>query len=506
MKFRSDYRDIKVFISRKWLVTGILLSMLMSIGFYGFAVAFREAFRLVGFHMYGDILILSPNQVFFYNMISASLASVLSFSFGLTFVIQNSVDRSRPKLLLRQRSVLNDHNFYTWNTFDWIAKIFMMLGIWYMSFPMQYEIDIYKDYKYWLMLFVIVWYLNIWLTLTRSLGRRTYKWIGIVAGAIIINSFLLTRLSLINYDKLNNYMLRHTDQYYYQLEYPETQILMKTGQSHLAIDLSVGFSKMHPENGPAIFDYNRTDMTLDEIPKFITHEKQQIDQYELQYVAVFLQMDKSVPMYFVEMVKQKLRESGISTIYYSTIPKGTNYPNNYSGYKNLGIKENLGEDCSKVIRQVDSLKNLGYKASQVRFPNTPCYRMADFIRGMNRVLVGIDSHGIIKLNNRLVSKERLGRIIYSFFKQYKDNAVVLLKPEDSCLYGYYITTKDLIMNEILKIRKEEAGKRFSLQYNFDLAEWDKGNGIEEIEEEYPFNILDFTKADEALYQYEKESK
>ena len=132
----------KGFISRQRLISGIILWITYSYILYAFFYLFREAFRILT-SKFGEqlLLVLDTKENFIYNLFYASIASSLGYIFSLKFVLRNSTVRQSRRSKFFIRRTINDGGFFSWSFLFWFGKITGALGLWYIMWPLQFDIN-----------------------------------------------------------------------------------------------------------------------------------------------------------------------------------------------------------------------------------------------------------------------------------------------------------------------------------------------------------------------------
>ena len=499
-------RNTKDAIAKQWISTGILSGLCVALVAYGLTIQVKEAFRLFTLSFHSNLLVHTVDEDLFYKVLYALISSIIGCSFAIKFIVHKSRNRRNFKIRIRQSHAINDQNYNTGFWIYWVSKVFTLTGFWYISMPMQYDISFYDDFKLFFILLVVVWFLNLWLNMHQLLGHRTFKWMGIALGIIIVNSFLLTHLNIVDSDKINNNILRNTIAYNYRVNKPTAMSYNgRDRRRSLKIPMYLGFSKQ-TNKATVVAEYGYGDhkvLSMDEVSKFLINEKNYVNRIERDQMYVVLHVDSLMPYHLVQQLKQNISQGRVNELVYATPPAYSKYPNDYPPHHNIGIHERLPWDCSRLVTQIDSLKALGYTAGQVRFSKWHCYRSIR-LSEYNRVKVNIGPKGELTLNKSVIKPEELKNFLIKFVRKYKANFVIIFDPDDSCTYGQYIHIKDIIRSSIIYVKNEIAIERYGNPYDISRDIRDPDHyWMKDIDKEVPMNILDMNPADKALYEFVK---
>jgi hypothetical protein len=147
MTLTKGYLSPQPNFRRTNLIGGLILWTLTTYIFYAFFQLYREAFRFFTGEL-GDsvLLVLTPSENYFYNLFHAAIASSLGYHIALRFILQNSIKRTDWRTLSLARRTLNSEGFWTWSFLLWFGKLGSMLGIWYLIFALQYDLDLMKEF------------------------------------------------------------------------------------------------------------------------------------------------------------------------------------------------------------------------------------------------------------------------------------------------------------------------------------------------------------------------
>ena len=495
-------------IPKNWLWTGILLSMAISIVFYGIAIHLKETLRIFTYYFGKNLLVLSATEEYYYNFFYACLGSLVGISFGFTFYFQNSKLGHSYQLRLRQNNVINDFRTHTWHSLNWTFKVFTSTGLLFLSLLLHHEISFFKEFKLFFILLLITWFLSFWPSLLRIYGKRTYKWMTISLLAVILNSFLLTQLSTPDPKKINHNLLKNTIEYNYRIEVPETNAHKKLDRWYRFIDIFVGYKKDSSDSSVHFAgDYEHriyNEISLRKIRHYLLQKIDKLDEYERNSARVALHIDKSIKLSKVRQLLDSIKNMGIRNVIYNTSPIDSKYPYNYQFMDHVGFLTHIPPDCNYIIHEIDSIRNAGYSSNQLYYSDWYCYRAAD-IPKHNRVKVTITENNELFLNHSKITQGYLNDFISRFMLKYKSNYLILFDAHDSCSYEKYIQVLDILQLGVINLRTIVSLNKYNKKYRYNRDSWNPDNNwMREIEDNYPSRIMILNDADKFLYEFVKE--
>lgn len=479
-------------LNKQMVHVGLLIWPLFSFGLYGVCYSVREGFRVVPPTMgLGPLIVLNPDQNFWYNLFYGSIAVVIGFYFFIKFVFEGSMDFRDKTTKLRQRHILHEQGFTTWAFLYAFGQMMVVLGITYITMPLEFEIDFLKDYFLLLILIPVVLFLNIWPLILRNIGKKTYKW---MAYSLLLVSALSVGLANINfwdYRKINQTISARNVQSTYGLQVPlsKSHVLLS---SFPALNFYIVKDSLRP-NEPRIFvGDTRTPLRLDEVKSFLTSNKNRYNQWRPSKPAINLHIDEKINLGFVNDLKQELREAGGETILYSTGGMHSKYPSFYPGFKNSGIPELLHPFYPGFVSFLDSAENLDFRKYAIKTHESDYYRIQG-VRRYKRMTIKVTPEQVF-LNNREISAEDLQAYTYKFVKKYSPEYMIIFEPDERISYQRYIAYKDIIMYSIDQLRYEMSYTLFNQPFDY----WYRDPEYVKLREIYPKRVLEWTREEKRL--------
>jgi len=211
MTLSKGFLNPQLDLKRTNLIAAFLLWTMTAYIFYAFFQLYRENFRLFT-GLLGDrvLLVLTPTENYIYNLFYAAIASSLGFSIALRFTLQNSIKRTDWRTLSQARRTLNSEGFWTWSFLLWFGKLGSMLGIWYIIFAMQYDLDLIKEFPLLLLLLPLVLFYSSWPSFSRLFRLKKAKWFLSLTFVFALMSFVFSFKNFTDFQKLNNNVLSNS--------------------------------------------------------------------------------------------------------------------------------------------------------------------------------------------------------------------------------------------------------------------------------------------------------
>lgn len=215
-------------ISRFRFIVGLIIGLSYSFVFYLLQYVTREIFRLLSTTEYYEIWVLTDAEVNFYNLFHAYISVIIGQSICFTYWIE------KPKRVFKKRSfkivsIINDQRSLNWFFLSWFSKLAILYGLIFgCTFYAGYHyFSLYPDYKYLLVLLIIVLFFQTWKTIRVLFKQQSIKWGIISVIAVSFISFGISRVNLIDYQSINNLLLQKSVFFNYKIDLPVTEIYQK---------------------------------------------------------------------------------------------------------------------------------------------------------------------------------------------------------------------------------------------------------------------------------------
>ena len=198
----------------------VLVWLLMAFALYSLFFVVRESIRYMTIlDAYNDMLVLSVQEHHFYNFFYAAFACLISWGV-VTDLYLKSLPYSTRKLGHKRTMIRNDQTFITWYSFYWFSKLAVVISLLSANIPLFTESPFYPDYLYLFVIFLLVIFLQQWMSIRWAFKNRGVKPMGLVALVILGVSFLFSRIDLIDPQTMNHHFLKNTISYNYSVHVP----------------------------------------------------------------------------------------------------------------------------------------------------------------------------------------------------------------------------------------------------------------------------------------------
>lgn len=182
---------------------GLIVALGLSATLYQFTLLLAEVIRFLSINFYFELWPISAEEHFYFRFVFAILALTtgLSFLFQIWFHKLDIPNGKRMKRLSLLRSrVYNDQTFMQWGFISMFTRAaflyFMMFG--WVFFEPQSALNFSSDYFWLLPAFLLLMFLQLWSTLLRLYGRKTYVYLIFSAVLIFQTAWLFTHWELVD--------------------------------------------------------------------------------------------------------------------------------------------------------------------------------------------------------------------------------------------------------------------------------------------------------------------
>lgn len=454
MKFRKRNinKDLNLSLLNRILALFILITT--TLGYYGFFYICRESIRLLSISRDYEIWILSSEEVFFFNSFFAAISLIQGVSSSLIFLSNrpNSFGRS-----VRSRcNVVNDNRVLNSVFLMWGPKIASVMGIFFLSSRSYYETSLYLEYRYLLVLIVVVLYLQMWTTLRRIYPSVMRRWSIPFLIMFIMLSMLIGKINLIDHQSINQSILDLDPYQQLELNTPQSEYYTYDYRYGSNRQLFLGYKNDDTSSQPQLMSEGAEIIDLDYVDSIAVDLKSRINK---GVPGFQLHIDTSVLMKHVQELKDVIASARIVQVGYSVVPKGV------TGVSQLRYKRAVipGELIDHAY--FDYLLNmLGDQLQVYAIP------------------IG---DNVFKLNDKetpfTILEDEILNIIsndstYLFKIQYKET--------DS--YGDFIKLYSTIYATIINQRDQYSNHHFGKPY-----EWLPRKDRKKVRERFPMNVVDW---------------
>ncbi len=509
MSLEKGFLRPNTHLDKYTIATGIMSGSVFALSFYGLLYMFREALRIMTSWFGGMTLLeLSPRENFLYNLFFASIALIFGLQVCFKFIIENNINHRNKKLRFRKRQSTNDITSLSSVFLFFFAKTGTVLGIMFLAIPLQYDINPMMDFPLFFILAPITLFLNVWMTMTRTLGKKGQKWMIMSFGLISILSVSLAQVNLLDYKAINKAIISQSVELSNKPDLPRTlnsQYLAE--RSSIVIDLYLVLEDSLSETPKTYWNNARTELELTELAKQYDIERGKRSEFERDRIQFVLHIDSEVKMAIVNDLKQRLRKVGIRKILYSTSIKNSKYPSHYPYFKRIGIPFFLNRYYPEFEQFLDSAEQIDLSKSIIRIPESTYYRL-DEARGFNRIEIRVDKKNLF-VNNQKTDASSLKSLIINLQKKYSPNFLIVLTVAEETRYLEYINTLDILISIENQLKSEFTLSEFNKPYrplNRNIYFYNRDSSDRAADQKYPFLIYEWTKEELRLIELINKSK
>ena len=430
-------------IKKKNIVISIIAGLFFAFVFYSFLYLSREIIRVLSITDKYDIFVLSDKEVVFYNLFFA----FLSLIFAQSICLSQWFGKPRKvfeKGNIYKSAIVNDQLFLNTLFLYWFTRVATLYALFMVVTPLGgfYVFSFYPKYNYLFILFLIVLFLQTWVSIRRIYKRKALKWMLLSATTISVLAFALSRINLVDYQKINQICFEKNIEQKYNLELAEVEVE--------ALDY------FYPLRGSDIYLVrHQSDIAEFENPLIIFRGNElSFDDLEhniLLYLELVydhprllrfpLYIDRSIKMSFVNRLKEIMSSVEIGTVGYAAIPKNREFDKRY--YSNYSNYYSVWRLISQKAYKQASLE--GFEHLSVCYVN--------------------DS---LKINNiTCTSKDFYLKLIQQI--ETNDNYLLLFSVDEEMIFDDYIFVLSEFRRAVKTLRNEYAIKYYSTEFeNLDF--------------------------------------
>ena len=473
--------------------TGIVLGTGFSFFLYYLFYYFRETVRvLTGYFDSNILVVLTPQENFYYNLFYGSIAAIIGFYVFTHFVVSNSLDRIKPRRKVRQRQILSDQAFVSWTFLSAFSRFTAVIGIFYLAMPLQFDIDFLREFWLLLVLIPVVLFLNGWTIIVKTFGRRAYRWFLYTTLYVAGLSLSYASVNSFDYQRINHAISTYGGDKAFGITVPRSQSQELLRRRSLTVDLYMLNDSVDSMSPVLYWDDATTKIRIDEIADYVEQERSTLHESERARLVANLHIDGRVALRWVNRLKQALRKTGLSNIHYATAAKHSKYPSYYPLFENWGIPQTLFMYYPKFEAFLDSAERLNPGRYRLKIPESAMYRIPDYTSS-NRVMVAVNSRGAY-LNGQPLSDYALSTLLYRLTEKYAPNLMISYFPDEAITYGRYIAHLDLLYSVTDRLRNELSYQRY--QHPFDC--WNYPEVCDTLVAAYPRNVIEWTVEEKRL--------
>lgn len=487
----------------KHILIGISCWIAFAYILYAFFYIFREIIRYLtlGDDLSGNtLLILNAEEHYIYNLFFAAIASALGYMLAFRFTLGYFFFINQNKTRLNVRQLSNSQSFNFWVFLFWFGKVGSFLAIWYLIYPLQYDIDFIQEFPELLLLIPIVLFIFTFQGIRKLVGNNWKQWMLITTSIFVSMSFLFSFKDFINVETINYNLKNLIIEEAYDLQLPESTTHNRIQRCYLASNLYVVRDSVDKKKPLLFINSIFQPTTFSRLSVDLKSEQGRLSEHERDKLFVNIMMDSSLSINYLSPIKDELRKLGIRSIQYSTGLLNSKYPSDYPYFKYWGIQQVLPLYSPKLKSFLDSAENIDLTKYKITLPDSYLYRNESILK-TNRVKITVDEQHVY-LNNQLVSPDQLRNVLYHLIKKYNPDFKVIYEPNPQISYGRYIRYLDLIISVNAQLRNEMSMQHYGEP--FDPLAYDRDNTI--ITDQYPDILVEWTAEEKRLNQLMEKTK
>lgn len=443
------------------LVSGVVVALLMSFVFYFFSCAMLEAFRVMTVTPEYDIWVPSEKERSFYQLFFAFVSAVFAQSFCLAYWFDG------PRRFFEQRhrsavQIVNGQRNLNWYFLSWFAKVIFGWFI-FLSIPGGfYAFSLYPDFKHLFVLLIIVLFMHPWVAMRQAFKRKTVKWMALSAALVAVLAFGMSRINVVDYEKLENTFLSRNVYHSYGLELPETDVVEKVEHASLCQNVYLVLSKDEADT-TALLVVDGETVDLKGLSEKMEAWRSCHNEADIPLLTCCLNIDKKLKMKDVDEVLQVLADIRFYRIQYAVVPKHRELDVRYYNFLALHAMR-----------------------LPIRFYGDSIYQQwAEGVGEIpNQIIVTSLGAEAYNVNGTLVEGTECKSIFKDLIQQDLDY-IIRFKVDDEMLYGDYITVMASVREALNELKDEYAIEKY-------LKHWEQlyPDEEEEIYYRFPFRFFE----------------
>lgn len=431
-------------IPRTKFFIGIASGLLFSFWLYAFLYMSREVFRFFSQTEYYDLLILSNREIFFYNLFFAFIAVIFGQSICFNYWFE------KPRTLFhrstwRRFSIVNDNRVLNWNFLSWFSKLAVVYGFFFCLTWNGGFIDfiLFPDYSYIFALVVVVLYLQVWNTFRITFKKESKKWFLISLLVVSGLSFTFSQINFIDHKALNDKFLSKNIFAKYNLELPTSDYYRYgTERFSLIEKLFVVLIGENDKNSEPQIIYENQKIAINEIDSIVKFWRLIRSPAEADLIDVRLYIDKDVPMYFVNNLKEELSKNNSRRVSFVVYPADLKIEKLYEYYYSVPfILPPHGEDRRVIAKSFIETTNID-----------------------NIINLDIRNTGEFSLNGLVITENDLAKHIEEILRA-EMKSMFLFSYSGSVSYSNFIFALSHIRRISYEIRNELALKEHGITFD-----------------------------------------
>ncbi len=305
-------RNFSIHISKKKIFIGGFLGVFISLFFYAFLKLMSKLLSVLDAQINNyELILLTESQKNFYSFFVAFIA--VNFSFSIIFeFFTNTPKKFFEKNSIKRRSILGLQRVTNWGFLNWFCRIAFVFGLLAFSLESQFLL---AEVEYVIYLIIIVFIGQMWMSLRPFLKHQKLKIFLVFITSILLLTFTLSKIEIIDNDAINKAILSNNRLYNYKIDRVTSRYYNKSPR-----DRSLYFNLYFKEVNNTIIvkaDVNYSDSKSETLSEIIEFFKGRYPKALKPYFNYILHIDKDLKMKDVKQIHQILQNQGVQKIYYS---------------------------------------------------------------------------------------------------------------------------------------------------------------------------------------------
>ena len=426
----------------------------------------REAMRIFFYWKtyhptYFEFLILTDEEVLFYNFIFALIASIFGLSACFRFWFHRAKRYNENSIrYFRQSSIFTDVTGLNAIFLHWFARVAFVFAIFGGMYQTWCYFQLYPAWNFFWVLLIVVLFMEMWKTIRKVAFRESRRWILLSVSGIVVWSLILSKIQLVDYKGINDAYFNSSITLKYHIEYPKSDYYRKIEHRNLTTGIHLCFPfGVAMDSLPKVF-VNQKESGFEYFHEKIEEALQNYSEVDKRLANAVLHIDRQMPMKHVKMLKKQLSCAKLLRIGYRIFPSNM-------------------DNCSNSIPYAISVSIAPCNAS---IPNQE--ELNDF----SQFTIKLKSTGIY-IEEQLQEWRDMEDYLYGFMVHHA-NYLIVLDIDDDCIYDEYIKVYSTVFKVVSNLRDEKSLEKYEKQFD-DLT----SDQQDEIRERYGLRIYDQTNFD-----------
>lgn len=454
-------------ISKFRFYAGIFVGLFASFSLYGFLYVMREVFRILSLTDEYDLWIFSEREVWFYNFFLACIGVIYGQSVCITYWL-DMPRRWKDKIHRTRNKIVFDQRFQNWLYLTYFFRLASFCAILFcLTFKSwHYNFHIYPKYNIYLILFVVVLYLNSWLTIRILFKNQSFKWFVIFTFILGFMAFSFSKINLIDYKTINESILKKNVYYNYELEVPRSSYCQRVVNKSLVEKVFIALEQDSTGKKKTIFWTDGRKIGNGDLDKMIIDWKNQLHEMDQYRMTINVFAHNEINMGEINLFKQTLIKHGLSKTAFAVAPMDsaidTRFSTDRAIYMRLPLYYYSPFFDPDVYTNIDQVVKNIVTITHSRHPEIIC------LNG-NEIPVN-------ELGNQLIG------LIWA-----EPDYLISYRFTDSIQFGTYISVVSNVRLAYEDVREQYAIDKFGKSYN--NLDWEENR---KVLNRYQYNFIEMS--------------